>query len=98
MMDKRVNDDGPRRAGGPMDRPFPDLATCFVAIDPATRHNGCLEILAGSHKLGRMEFEMKPWGQAVPTVRAVEEALASGCEPVYCECDPGDAFFFHCET
>ena len=90
------NPDGVDAYGRP-GRPFPDLATCFLAIDPATRENGCLELLSGSHQLGRVEFEIKPWGQRCPTPEAVEVALAAGCEPVFVELDPGDACFFHCE-
>ena len=41
-------------------RPFPDLVTSFIAIDPATRENGCLEVLRGSHRLGRLEFKKNP--------------------------------------
>src|SRR5437762_1243149 len=34
---------------------FPDLASAFIAVDPNTRENGCLQVLKGSHKLGRIE-------------------------------------------
>src|SRR5580692_7064957 len=33
---------------------FPDLASCMVAVDPASRSNGCLQVLKGSHRLGRI--------------------------------------------
>ena len=78
-------------------RPFPDLVTCFIAIDPATRENGCLEVLRGSHRLGRLEFKKKPWGQRYTTRAGIQSALDAGCEPVFVELDPGDACFFHCE-
>ncbi len=90
------NEDG-QDAYGRAGRPFPDLATCFVAIDAATRRNGCFELLRASHKLGRVPFEVKPWGQRVPDAAAIETAFNSGCEAVFCELEPGDAVFFHCE-
>lgn len=31
------------------------MASCFVAVDAATRENGYLQVLKGSHKLGRIE-------------------------------------------
>ena len=34
---------------------FPDMASCLIAIDPATRANGCLQVLRGSHRMGRIE-------------------------------------------
>ena len=34
---------------------FPDMASAFIAVDPNTRENGCLQVLKGSHKMGRIE-------------------------------------------
>ncbi len=33
---------------------FPNLCSVFVAVDPATRENGCLQVLRGSHAMGRV--------------------------------------------
>src|ERR1043165_4752004 len=33
---------------------FPNLCSVFVAVDPATRENGCLQVLRGSHAMGRI--------------------------------------------
>ena len=33
---------------------FPDLASCMIAVDRATRANGCLQVLKGSNRLGRL--------------------------------------------
>ena len=41
--------------------------------DPATRENGCLEALRGSHRLGRLEFKKKPWGQRYTTRAGIHE-------------------------
>src|SRR5947209_14806912 len=34
---------------------FPDMASCFIAVDPATRANGCLQVIRGSHRMGRID-------------------------------------------
>ena len=34
---------------------FPDMGSCMVAVDQATTENGCLQVLKGSHKLGRVD-------------------------------------------
>ena len=34
---------------------YPDMLSVAVALEPATRENGCMQLLAGSHKLGRLE-------------------------------------------
>src|ERR1035438_3611851 len=34
---------------------FPNLTSAFIAVDPATRQNGCLQVIRGSHHAGRIE-------------------------------------------
>ena len=34
---------------------WPDMGSAFIAVDPNTCENGCLQVLKGSHKLGRIE-------------------------------------------
>src|ERR1035438_9749038 len=34
---------------------FPLLPSAFIAVDPATRQNGCLQVIRGSHQAGRIE-------------------------------------------
>ncbi len=75
---------------------FPDMASVFIAVDPATRANGCLEVLRGSHRLGRLEHG-RVGGQTGADPERVEHALAV-LERVHCEMAPGDALFFHCNT
>lgn len=75
---------------------FPELASCLIAIDPATRANGCLQVLRGSHRLGRIEH-----GQVGDQTGADRERVAAALhrfELVYCELAPGDAVLFHCNT
>ncbi|MBW3541251.1 MAG: phytanoyl-CoA dioxygenase family protein [Planctomycetes bacterium] len=72
---------------------FPDLASCMIAVDGATRENGCLQVLAGSQRLGRIEH-----GKVGDQTGADPERVTEACrrlERVYCELEPGDAIFFH---
>eukprot|EP01048_Picozoa_sp_COSAG05_P039381 COSAG05_NODE_19536_length_291_cov_0.713542_1_plen_87_part_10 len=36
---------------------YPDMASCLIAVDRATRENGCLQVVRGSHKLGFFQAE-----------------------------------------
>lgn len=72
---------------------FPLMASVFIAVDPSTRENGCLEVLRGSHHLGRLDHG-KVGGQKGADMRRVEEAMKV-LEHVYVEQAPGDALFFH---
>jgi len=33
----------------------PDLCSVSIAVDAATRENGCMQVLKGSHKMGRVD-------------------------------------------
>ncbi len=75
---------------------FPDMGSCLIAIDRATRENGCLQVIRGSHKMGRIEHG-KTGDQTGADLERVDAALAR-MELVYCELEPGDAIFFHGNT
>jgi ectoine hydroxylase len=73
---------------------FPDLASCLIAVDPAIKANGCLQVLRGSHRMGRVNH-----GPVGDQTGADSERVAAACarlERVYCELKAGDALFFHC--
>ena len=38
---------------------FPEMASVFIPIDDCSKENGCLQILKGSHKLGRLDHSLK---------------------------------------
>ncbi len=75
---------------------YPDMASCLIAVDRATRENGCLQVLRGSHKMGRIEHA-RSGDQTGADVQRVAAALQR-MELVYCELEPGDAVFFHSNT
>src|ERR1044071_201134 len=33
---------------------YPDMASCMIAVERATKENGCLQVIKGSHKIGRV--------------------------------------------
>ncbi len=76
---------------------FPLMASAMVALDKCTKANGCLQVLKGSHHLGRIDHGLLDGTQVGADLRRVEEAKTQ-LELVYCEMDPGDVLFFHCNT
>jgi len=77
---------------------FPDLASCQVALDRSTAVNGCLEMVRGSHRLGRIDHVPVPGeGQNVADPARMAQLLQR-LEIVPCELEPGDAVFFHSNT
>ncbi|MBX7165808.1 MAG: phytanoyl-CoA dioxygenase family protein [Pirellulales bacterium] len=73
---------------------YPLLLSCLVSVDRATRANGCLQVLVGSHQLGRIAHA-RTGEQTGADQERVDEALKRH-ELVYVEAEPGDALFFHC--
>lgn len=73
---------------------YPLMASVSIAVDPATKENGCLQVIKGSHKLGRVDHVLSG-DQAGADLERVEEALKR-MELVYVEMEPGDAVFFDC--
>jgi hypothetical protein len=73
---------------------FPLLTSAFIAVDPATRENGCLQVIRGSHDLGRIEHVLT--GDQAGADRARVDEILKRLDLVYVEMDPGDTLFFHC--
>lgn len=73
---------------------FPLLASCMIGLDRATRQNGCLQVVKGSHLIGRIDHG-KVGDQTGADMEHVQAAL-SRLELVHCELEPGSAIFFHC--
>ena len=77
---------------------FPHLASCQVALDRSGMENGCLQMVRGSHLLGRIDHVPVPGeGQNVADPARMAEIVAR-LDVVPCELDPGDAVFFHANT
>ncbi|WP_339925019.1 phytanoyl-CoA dioxygenase family protein [uncultured Cyclobacterium sp.] len=73
---------------------FPDqLISVMVALTEANQQNGCLQVIKGSHKLGRVNHGFA--GEQVGADMVMVENALKTMELVYCEIDPGDALFFH---
>jgi hypothetical protein len=73
---------------------LPLLASCMIAVDRATKENGCLQVLRGSHLIGRIDHG-KVGDQTGADMERVNIALER-FELVHCELEPGTAIFFHC--
>jgi hypothetical protein len=72
---------------------YPDMASCLIAISPATRANGCLQVLSGSQRMGRIDHVTV--GDQFQTDPERVAAALRHLDLIYCELDPGDAIFFH---
>lgn len=77
---------------------YPDMAAVFIAVDESTRKNGCLRIIEGSHKLGRIDHiynnGVSDSGACPDRLKAITQRLPE----VYVELNIGDVVFFHCNT
>ncbi len=74
---------------------YPDMATCFIALDPSTKENGCLKFIPQSHNCGRIDHilhngfsdsEANPERTRILKERNGEELM---------ELNPGEAVVFH---
>ncbi len=76
---------------------WPRLVSCMIAVDRATPENGCLQVLRGSHLLGRIEHG-KTGTQTGVADRGRLAEIVDRHETVHCELAPGDGLLFHCNT
>lgn len=73
---------------------FPDqLVSVMIALTEANRANGCLQVIRGSHKMGRVNHGFA--GEQVGADMVMVENALRTMEHVYVELQPGDALFFH---
>lgn len=71
----------------------PNLCSVFIAVDKATKENGCLQVLKGSHKMGRIEHVLTGDQAGADKARVLE--IEKRLELVHCTMEPGDVLFFH---
>jgi len=72
---------------------WPLLTSVSIAVDGATKANGCLQVIPRSHEVGRIDH-VQSGEQAGADMERVT-ALLERLPLVHCEMDPGDAIFFH---
>jgi phytanoyl-CoA dioxygenase PhyH len=72
---------------------FPTLTSCSIAVDRATKENGCLQVIRGSHELGRIDHVLS--GAQAGADRDRVDEIVKVLPVDYVEMDPGDALFFH---
>lgn len=73
---------------------FPDqLVSVMVALTPANKQNGCIQVIKGSHKLGRVNHGFA--GEQVGADMTMVDNALKTMELVYVEIEAGDALFFH---
>jgi ectoine hydroxylase len=73
---------------------FPLLGSAYIAMDAATRENGCLQVIKGSHHLGRIDHLLT--GEQAGADRERVAEILKRMELVHVVMDPGDTLFFHC--
>ena len=73
---------------------FPDqLISIMVALTPASKENGCLQVIKGSHKLGRVNHGFA--GEQVGADMVMVNNALQTMDLVYSELEAGDALVFH---
>jgi ectoine hydroxylase len=74
----------------------PDMLTVAVPLSPMNRANGCLQVIPGSNRMGRIGHGRV--GQQTGADRDRVEAILDRVDAVAFEAEPGDVMFFHCNT
>lgn len=73
---------------------LPDqMMSVMVAITDANSENGCLQVIKGSHKMGRVEHGFA--GEQVGASQRYVDLALKTMELVYVELAAGDVLFFH---
>ena len=73
---------------------FPEqLVSIMIALTPANRENGCLQVIKGSHKMGRVNHGFS--GEQVGADMVMVNHALENLEHIHVELEPGDALFFH---
>jgi ectoine hydroxylase-related dioxygenase (phytanoyl-CoA dioxygenase family) len=73
---------------------FPDeLVSVMVALTEANQQNGCLQVIKGSHKLGRVNHGFA--GEQVGADMVMVDNALKTMELIYVELEAGDALIFH---
>jgi ectoine hydroxylase-related dioxygenase (phytanoyl-CoA dioxygenase family) len=71
----------------------PLLTSVFIAVDPCTRENGCMQVIPHSQDLGRIDHVLT--GDQAGADRERVDEILKRMPLVHVEMAPGDALFFH---
>jgi phytanoyl-CoA hydroxylase len=69
------------------------MMSVMIAITEANKQNGCLQVIKGSHKMGRIEHGFA--GEQVGASQHYVDLALNTMDLVYVELKAGDALFFH---
>ena len=58
---------------------FPLLTSAYIAVDRATKDNGCMQVIKGSHRLGRIDH-LATGEQTGADPERVKEILNTTCD------------------
>jgi phytanoyl-CoA hydroxylase len=73
---------------------LPDqMLSIMIAITEANKENGCMQVIKGSHKMGRIEHGFA--GEQVGASQQYVDLALKTMELVFVELMPGDALIFH---
>ncbi len=73
---------------------YPDqMISIMIAITDANRENGCMQVISGSHKMGRVEHDFN--GEQVGASQHYVDLALKTMPLVYVELKAGDALVFH---
>jgi phytanoyl-CoA hydroxylase len=73
---------------------FPEqMLSIMIAITDANKANGCLQVIKGTHKMGRVEHGFA--GEQVGAAQRYVDLALQTMELIYVELKAGDALFFH---
>jgi ectoine hydroxylase-related dioxygenase (phytanoyl-CoA dioxygenase family) len=73
---------------------LPDqMMSVMVAITEANKENGCLQVIKGSHKIGRVEHGFS--GEQVGASQRYVNLALQTMDLIYVELQAGDVLFFH---
>ncbi len=75
---------------------LPEMLTVAVPLTPMSAANGCLQLLAGSHRCGRIDHGRVGAQHGADPDRVAE--IERRCPRTSFEAEPGDVLFFHCNV
>ena len=73
---------------------YPLMATVMIALDKCTKENGCLQVLRGSHHLGRIDHTLT--GDQAGADKERVDIAVQRFDRIHVELNPGDVILFHC--